>query len=272
MGKEQVTSTYERRDLDNAQMQDPRYYHENDSVFFTRKYGRFNKGEIVKIVQVNESGLKLKKEGRTTQIGFKQAKHFAVVKEKELHLASGDQLQMKFNGRSLEDHPIVNSEIVTLKRIYKNGKISVLDGHGTTKTLAPNQRLCNLGYAVTSYASQGKTVDTVLFSDSQKKMATNTNQWYVSISRARKKIKIFTPSKTEFRENLQRSGARPLAMDLLKGNTTQTSTVQKSVDRIRAIRERCIALAKRIMQSNKIVQKLSIKPSPRNIPSINRHL
>ena len=42
------------------------------------------------------------------------------------------------------------------------------------------------GYAVTSYGSQGKTVDYVLFSDSAIKPATNAEQWYVSISRGRR--------------------------------------------------------------------------------------
>jgi hypothetical protein len=35
-----------------------------------------------------------------------------------------------------------------------------------------------LKYAVTSYGSQGKTVDHVLFSDSTIKAATNAQQWY----------------------------------------------------------------------------------------------
>ena len=39
------------------------------------------------------------------------------------------------------------------------------------------------GYAVTSYASQGKSVNHVLFSDSAVKAVTNNQQWYVTISR-----------------------------------------------------------------------------------------
>ena len=53
------------------------------------------------------------------------------------------------------------------------------------------------GYAVTSYGSQGKTVDYVLFSDSTVKAATNAQQWYVTISRGRRGIRIFTPDKEQ---------------------------------------------------------------------------
>jgi hypothetical protein len=70
------------------------------------------------------------------------------------------------------------------------------------------------GYAVTSYGSQGKTVDYVLFSDSTIKAATNAQQWYVSISRGRRGIRIFTPDKEQLRENILRSGHRKLALEL----------------------------------------------------------
>ena len=65
-----------------------------------------------------------------------------------------------------------------------------------------------------SYASQGKTVDYVLFSDSAVKAATNRQQWYVTISRGRKGIKIFTSDAEQLRENVARSGDRELALDL----------------------------------------------------------
>ena len=66
---------------------------------------------------------------------------------------------------------------------------------------------------MTSYGSQGKTVDYVLFSDSTVKAATNAQQWYVSISRGRRGIRIFTPDKEQLRENVTRSGHRPLALE-----------------------------------------------------------
>jgi hypothetical protein len=68
-------------------------------------------------------------------------------------------------------------------------------------------------YAVTSYGSQGKTVDYILFSDSTTKAATNAQQWYVSISRGRRGIRIFTPDKEQLCENIRRTGHRPLAME-----------------------------------------------------------
>ncbi|MBC2593504.1 relaxase domain-containing protein [Ruficoccus amylovorans] len=214
LGKDVPVTLYESRDLDSAQKQDARYYHPGDHVYFIRKYGRFAKGDLVPVESVDENSLSLCKDGKLSAVSLKQAEHFVVVRPHSIELARGDRLQLKFNGRSEDGKPLDNGELVTVARIFKNGHLSVVDDRGVRKTLAANQHLANLGYAVTSYASQGKTVDTVLFSDSQNRAATDRRQWYVTISRARRKIKIYTASKESLRENLLRSGDEPLAMDL----------------------------------------------------------
>ena len=45
--------------------------------------------------------------------------------------------------------------------------------------------------------------------------ATNRQQWYVTISRGKKGIHIFTTDKEQLRENITRSADRPSVMDLL---------------------------------------------------------
>jgi ATP-dependent exoDNAse (exonuclease V) alpha subunit len=165
-------------------------------------------------VAVNEKSLSLIRDGKASSVSLKQAEHFVVARPYAATLAEGDRLQLKFNGRSVDGKQLLNGELVTVAKIFKNGHLSVIDDRGIRKTLAPNQRLANLGYAVTSYGSQGKTVDTVLFSDSQNQAATNWKQWYVTISRARRKIKIYTADKETLRENLLRNGEQLLAMDL----------------------------------------------------------
>src|SRR5688572_27006834 len=63
-----------------------------------------------------------------------------------------------------------------------------------------------------------QTVDYVLFSDSAVRAATNNRQWYVTISRGRRGIRIFTPDKAGLRENILRSGDSPLALDLVSAS------------------------------------------------------
>jgi hypothetical protein len=54
----------------------------------------------------------------------------------------------------------------------------------------------------------------VLFSDSGVKAATNREQWYVTISRGRKSVRVFTSDKESLRESIGRSGHQELAMDV----------------------------------------------------------
>ena len=107
--------------------------------------------------------------------------------------------------------PTANS--LLSKSVHANGIIELNDGRILDKIF----REFLPGYAVTSYGSQGKTVDYVLFSDSTIKAATNAQQWYVTISRGRRGVRIFTPDKEQLRENLARSGHRPLALEFAGG-------------------------------------------------------
>jgi len=100
-----------------------------------------------------------------------------------------------------------------VKSVRADGGIELSDG----RVLDSSFREFLPGYAVTSYGSQGRTVDYILFSDSTIKAATNAQQWYVTISRGRRGIRIFTPDKEQLRENVARSGHRPLAMEFAAG-------------------------------------------------------
>jgi hypothetical protein len=137
-----------------------------------------------------------------------------VAKPAVMEIAPGDRLQLKFNGRSVEGLPISNGELVSVRQFGPDGTLVVENDAGATKTLAAHQRLFNRGHAVTSYSSQGKTVDTVLVADSGCRAATSSNQWYVAISRARKKVIVFTEDKEQLRAMVQKTGDRELAHDL----------------------------------------------------------
>src|SRR5206468_6529307 len=105
---------------------------------------------------------------------------------------------------------VTSGELVTVRVVRSDGSIELDDG----RILDAGYREFVPGYAVTSYGSQGKTVDYVLFSDSTIKAATNDQQWYVTVSRGRRGIRIFTPDKEQLRENVLRSGQRRLALEL----------------------------------------------------------
>ncbi len=200
--------------LTEAQKRDPRSYEKNSVLVFNRDLRGGKAGDSATLKSVDADHLTVEHAGRTVKIPFKQLDKITVCQPKEMALAVGDKLQLKANGRSVENKKLANGELVTVKNIQADGRIGLTDG----RTLNKNFRQFVRGYAVTSYASQGKSVDYVLFSDSAVKAATNRQQWYVTISRGKKGIHIFTTDKAELRANITRSGDRPLALDAVAGN------------------------------------------------------
>ncbi len=153
----------------------------------------------------------MESDSHSDSILFKHLDKLTACQRREMALAAGDSLQLKANGRSVENRKLVNGELVTVETVHPDGRITLKDG----RVLDKNFRQFVRGYAITSYASQGKSVDHVLFSDSLAKAATNQQQWYVTISRGKKGIYIFTTDKEQLRENITRSADRPSVMDLL---------------------------------------------------------
>jgi conjugative relaxase-like TrwC/TraI family protein len=96
-----------------------------------------------------------------------------VCQLREVALAES-RLHLKANRELASGARVTNGELVTVKSVRSDGGVERNDGRVLDKSF----REFPPGYAVTSYGSQGKTVDYVLFSDSTIKAATNAQQWY----------------------------------------------------------------------------------------------
>ena len=84
------------------------------------------------------------------------------------------------------------------------------------RVIPADYRTFTHGYAVTSHAAQGKTVEQVLLVASSRSLpAINQEQFYVSISRGRERCQVFTDDSDLLRSHVTRSSAR-LAHDELE--------------------------------------------------------
>jgi len=207
---EHTVISLEHLDLTGAQKRERRFYDAETVIVFNRDCGRFCKGESARLLAVSDKGLIVESTQKVAPVSVGQLDHLTFCRKREMALAPGDRLQLKANAQTHDGRRIANGELVTVKRIEADGRLVLEDG----RTLERDYRQFVRGYAITSYASQGKTVNYVLFSDSAVKPATNRQQWYVTISRGRKGIRIFTSDPQQLRENVKRSGDRELALDL----------------------------------------------------------
>ena len=203
----------DKLDLTNAQKRDKRFYPPEAVLVFNQKVRDAEPGAKGKLAGILKSGLLIEVGGKLVSVSNRLLDRISVCLEREIKVSSGDRLHVKSNRKLASGPRVTNGELVTVKSVRTDGGVELTDG----RVLDASFREFLPGYAVTSYGSQGKTVDYVLFSDSTIKAATNAQQWYVSISRGRRGIRIFTPDKEQLRENILRSGHRPLALELADG-------------------------------------------------------
>jgi conjugative relaxase-like TrwC/TraI family protein len=210
LGDEIEVTSLERVDLTLAQIRDPRHYPLDSVLVFNQDFRGIRRGQQGRLVGSTGSGIALEIEGRVHRLPLSQLGRLTVCRAQPLPLCTGDKLQLKANGAALDTRRLANGEVVTITSVDPSGRIVLDDG----RVLPSDYRQFQLGYAVTSYGSQGKTVDHVLFGDSGVQGASNTQQWYVTISRGRKSIRIFTVDKEQLQRAVSRSGERALALDL----------------------------------------------------------
>ena len=213
IGKEDATVlAHERIDLTDAQKRDQRFYPAKTVIVFNRDAGDFKMGNQGKLLKATEAHLLIETERQVQKIGFKHLDRLTICRPVEMALTPGDRLQLKANAEACDGKPLVNGELVSVKSLAPDGRIHLQDG----RVLPPEYRQFVRGYAVTSYGSQGKTVEHVLFSDSAVKAATNNQQWLVTISRGTRGVRIFTQDKSRLQENVARLGNRELAIELVE--------------------------------------------------------
>ncbi len=209
-----IVQALERMDLTNAQKRDMRFYPQDAVIVFNQKVRNAQPGAKGKLAGILKSSVLVEVGGKFVMVSNRLLDRITVCQARELSVAQGDRLHLKANRKLASGGRVTNGELVTVKSVRADGGVELTDGRVLDKSF----REFLPGYAVTSYGSQGKTVDYVLFSDSTVKPATNAQQWYVTISRGRRGIRIFTPDKQQLRENITRSGHRPLAMEFAAGS------------------------------------------------------
>jgi conjugative relaxase-like TrwC/TraI family protein len=230
-----------------AQKRDARQYRPGMAIHFHRRGHGFEKGETVAVVAVENDSLKVQRSGGSENV-FPLGAGIAcdVGEKRKLKVAAGDKLLLQANAVAVRKH-FVNGELVEVKAI-QGDSILLADG----RVIPADYRTFTHGYAVTSHAAQGKTVDEVLLVASSRSLpAINQEQFYVSISRGRERCQIFTDDSDLLRSHVTRSSARLAAVEAM---------LQR--DFLQTILQRGNRFLKRFRQ--RITQSLSIETTKRS--------
>jgi hypothetical protein len=162
----------------------------------------------VEVVATVENGLRVRRPDgvEVNFIPANVAASFDVGEARELKVSSGDWLLLQAN----HGKEFINGERVQVRQI-QNGRIALADG----RSLPAGFNTFTHGYAVTSHSSQSKTVDEVLLVASSRSFgAVNREQFYVSISRGRERVHVFTDDADLLARRVTDSHTRKAAVEL----------------------------------------------------------
>jgi hypothetical protein len=150
----------------------------------------------VKVLRRQEAAVILGKDGVEKQLPPDEAPEFSVFERQKITLSIGDRIRFTKNVKRLA-HKFVNNELRTVIEIDE-GKIIFDKGEIIRNGAALH---LDQGIAVSSHASEAKTVDQGIVSVPVRSFSqANEAQFYVSMSRGRCGMLIFTDIKVALRD------------------------------------------------------------------------
>lgn len=202
-------------------------YQPGDVLTFHRPAGPFSKHEMATVVRREESSLVVRGgDGHEHHLDPRCTGGFKVGLPQETPLAVGDRLLVR---ASLKSERLQNGDLAEIAGFGGDGTIRLTDG----RTIPPWFREFSHGYAATSHAAQGKTVDRGILLMAEAGIAAgNLKQAYVSNSRFRESQMIFTSDKAAAREAMMRPSDRKLVLEMT-GPDTEASPSSRAAWRAR---------------------------------------
>src|SRR5215469_11279296 len=166
---------------------------------------------------VGDDRLTLRAEnGRLVSFDSSRWKGLSVYSTETRAIAVGDRLQWR---KPDNRRRIANGEYATILKLDANNIGVKLDKNGRTLSMPlAEARKVDLGYASTSHAARGSTVDRVIVNiDSHRSPElVNQRQCYVSLSRARLDARIYTDDLERMRRAVARTQEKELALDVVE--------------------------------------------------------
>ena len=205
------------RGLSGAQRATAYNYEEGDVIRFTRGSKQFaiTKGDYARVEAVDRKANLLTvrtPNGRRAEYNPVRLFGVEVFREEQRTFARGDRIQFRAPDRALG---VANGEFATIKSIDAHRAVMRLD-NGTEMTAALDRlRHIDHGYASTSHSAQGATVDRVIV-DIDTRLSpelVNRKQFYVSISRARNSVTIYTNDQASLGYAVNRNREKAMAIE-----------------------------------------------------------
>ncbi|MBU7569086.1 MAG: relaxase domain-containing protein [Flavobacterium sp.] len=234
IGKREITAKrFSNLNMTEAEKSDYRHYQKGQVIQFNQNMKGVKRGSVWAVENANSDNLLIKNsDDKEIAVPMASSKHFDVFEQKQIQLSKGDKVQITKNGFDKENSRLDNGDNLEVKSVSKKDGITLINP--VSKKLYRLDKdfgHINHAHCITSYASQGKTVDEVFIHQPAATFpATDAKQFYVSVSRGRDDVHIYTDDKEQLLEYAAEFGDRQSAIELV-GNRHNEHVRQRIIEK-----------------------------------------
>ncbi|MBI5768676.1 MAG: relaxase domain-containing protein [Verrucomicrobia bacterium] len=215
--EEQTIASLRAKDWTRAQQKDVRNYQPGDVLVTHKATKHFAKGDELRVVRKEKHRLVVARGAEESSISPRQSGlTWTVCEQRPLAVGAGDLLRVRAVSYAEradgQKQRLANGATVHVRSVDASGRLVLADG----STLHTRQVVH--GYAMTSHAAQGLTVDHVFVAG-----AISREGLYVSTTRGREGIRVFVPDREAFLDAAGlKSEARMSAMEFVRQHALGT--------------------------------------------------
>lgn len=233
LGKKEIQATrLVNLNLTEAEKSDWRNIKPDDRVQFSQNIAGISRGSIWHVEDSNDQHVCIRNNENETQLlPLNKSSHYDLYRKTDIGLAKGDQVRITRNGFDQNKKRMDNGQMLQVTSVKKNGDIDLVNNVSKAKYKIDKEfgHIAH-AYCVTSHASQGKTVDEVFISQPASTFpATDSKQIYVSVSRGRDRVRIYTDDKEELLTHAARMGDRQSALELVGRKNTEKDWIDQNI-------------------------------------------
>jgi conjugative relaxase-like TrwC/TraI family protein len=197
-----------------AQRSDARNYAPGMIVQFHQNVVGFQRGERVTVYGCSAGCIFVRRtNGQVVSLHLEKAARFQVYESRCIPLAPGDMIRITQNGFTTGGKRLNNGDLKQIKGFTKQDDLELSNGW----VVSADYGNLTHGYCITSYSAQSKGVDCVFVAESSESFrAADREQFYVSASRFKEALTIYTDDKGALLDAVNKTSQRPSATDLVK--------------------------------------------------------
>jgi conjugative relaxase-like TrwC/TraI family protein len=197
--EDHAVTVLRRMDLEREACRDLLHYAPGRVVgFHSRTAGGFRPGEKWTIRETNRETVTLERNGTVRQFKPSAKGKWDVLVSSTMKVSAGDQIRVTAGFREGKN-VFKNNDIAQVREITDT-ELVLHDG----RRMRRNGARIDQGICITSHASQCRTVDQVVVLPD----GADAKGWYVSLSRARDAMHVFTRDKAALRQSVMQPGER----------------------------------------------------------------